>query len=95
MSASALVDELVREPLQPVGQRGRLRELQLPPLRDAAAPDQLHDARDDPDELVVVGAQAADQLDLVSRDELQAIQIVTELVELAEDGVEAPVLGDE
>ena len=90
-----LVDELVREPFQPVGQRGRLRELQLPPFGGPAAPDQLHDTRDDPDELVVVGPDAGEQLDLVSRDELQAVQVVAELVELAEDGVEAPVLGDE
>ena len=60
-----LVDELVREPLQPVGQRGGLRELQLSPFRGPAAPDQLHDPRDDPDELVVVGSHAAEQLDLV------------------------------
>jgi hypothetical protein len=90
-----LVDELVREPLQPVGQRGRLRELQLPPFGGAAAPNQLHDARDDPDELVVVGPHAAEQLDLVPGDELQAVQVVAELVELAEDGVEALVLGYE
>src|SRR2546428_620832 len=63
--------------------------------RAPPAPDQLHDTRDDPDELVIVGPHTAEQLDLVSRDELQAIQVVAELVELAEDSVEAPVLGDE
>src|SRR4029453_8424548 len=50
---------------------------------------------DDPDELVVVGAHTAEQLDLVARDKLQAIQGVPELVQLAEDGVEAPILRDE
>jgi hypothetical protein len=90
-----LVDELVREPLQPVSQWGRLRQLQLPPFGGPAPPDQLHDTRDDPDELVVVGPQAPEQLDLVPGDELQAIQVVAELVEPAEDGVEAPILGDE
>jgi len=90
-----LVHELVCEPLQPVSERGRPGELQLPPFRDPTAPDQLHDTRDDSDELVVVGPHPAEQLDLVARDELQPIQVVAELVELSEDGVEAPVLGDE
>ena len=90
-----LVDELVREPLQPVGQWSRLRELQLPPFRSAAAPNQLHHTGDDPDELVIVCPHAGEQLDLVARDELQAIQVVPELVELAKDGVEAPAFGDE
>ena len=51
--------------------------------------------RDDLDELLVVLAHAAEQLDLVLGDELQAVQVVAELVELAQGGVEGAVLGDE
>src|SRR5262249_25510297 len=88
-----LVYQLIREPLESVGERGRLRELQLPPICGPAASDQLHHTRDDTNEFVVVGPDAGEQLDLVSGDELQAIQVIAELVELAENGVEAPILG--
>ena len=64
-------------------------------FRGPAAPDQLHHPRDDADELVIVGSNATEQLDLVSCDELQAVQVVAELVELPEDAVEAPLVGDE
>ena len=44
---------------------------------------ELHDLRDDLDKPVVLLAELAEQLDLVLGDELQPIDVVAELVELA------------
>ena len=56
----------------------------LPRLGGAAGADQLHDLRDDCDEPVVVLPELAEQLDFVLGDELQPVDVVAELVELAQ-----------
>ena len=90
-----LVHQLVGQALEPVGQRGGLGELQLLPLGGAAAADQLHDLGDDLDELFVVLAHTREQLFLVLRHELQSIEVVAELVELAQCRLQPAVVGFE
>ena len=49
----------------------------------------------DPDEALVILADAAEQLDLVLCDELEPIEIVAELVELAQRRLERPLVRDD
>ena len=79
-----LVDQLVGQTLETVGQRCSLCRLQLSRLRRTAGADQFHDLRDDFDEPIVVLPEPAEQLDFVLGHELQSIHVVAELVELAQ-----------
>ena len=90
-----LVDQLVGQPLEPVRQRPRLLQLRLARLVDVAAADQLDDPRHDGDEPVVFLPDLAEQLDFVLGDELQPLEVVAELVELAQRAVQGALVGDQ
>ena len=90
-----LVHELVGQALEPVRERTGLGHLHLPALGGLARPDQLDHVGHDPDEALVVLADAAEQLDLVLCDELEPIEIVAELVELAQRRLERPLVRNE
>ena len=77
-----LVDELVGQALEPIGERAGLLQLGRPRLGGTAAADQLHDLRHHRDETVVVAAELLEELDLVLGHELQPVHVVAELVEL-------------
>ena len=79
-----LVHELVGEALQPIRERHHPLELERAPLGDPSAPDHVDHPGHDVDELIVVVSNTAEQLRLVARDELHAVEIVPELIELAE-----------
>src|SRR5947209_20629641 len=84
MSASAFVDQLVGQAFKPVSQRCSLCRLQVSRFGRTTSANQIHDARHDLDEPVVVLPELAKQLDFVPRDELQAIHVVAKLVEPAQ-----------
>jgi hypothetical protein len=62
--------------------------LNLAAFLDLARTNQLDHARHHRDEFLVVFAHAAQQLDLVFGHELEPVQIVAELIELAQRGIE-------
>ncbi len=70
----------------------RLLQLNLARLGDIAVTDQLDDLVYDRDKPVVILFDPAEELAFVLGDELQALQIVAELVELAQRAVEAAVV---
>jgi hypothetical protein len=87
-----LVDQLVSQPLEPVGQRPRLFQLRLARLVDVPAADQLDDPRHDGDEPIVLFPHLAEQLDLVLGDELEPLEVVAELVQLAQRAVQCALI---
>ena len=60
-----------------------------------AAADELDQPRHHRDKPLVILAHPGEQLDLVAGDELQPLQIVAELVELAQRAVRRPLVGRE
>ena len=64
-------------------------------LRGTANADQLDQPRHHRDKFLVILAHARKQLDLVAGDELQPLQVVAELVQLAQRAVERPLVGGE
>ena len=90
-----LVDQLVGQTLETVGQGRSLCRLHLPRLRGTAGANQFHDLRDDLDEPVVVLPELAEQLDFVLGHELQPIHVVAELVELAKRARQRRLVGSE
>ena len=90
-----LVDQLVGQPLEPVRQRPRLLQLRLARLVDMPAADQLDDPGHDGDEAVVFLPDLAEQLDLVLGDELQPLEVVAELVQLAQRTVQGALVRDQ
>ena len=69
-----LVDQLVGETLEAVGQRHRLCQLQLARLGGAAGADQFHDLRHEVREPLMVLPKPVKQFDLVLGHELQSIE---------------------
>ena len=90
-----LVDQLVGQTLEAVGQGCGLCRLHLSRLRGAAGANHLHDLRDDFDEPIVVLPELAEQLDFVLGHELQPIHVVAELVELAKRARQRRIVGSE
>ena len=79
-----LVDQLVRQTLETIGQRRSLCHLQLSCFRGTAGADQFHDLRHDIREPIVVLPKPVEQLDFVLGHELQSIHVVAELIELTQ-----------
>jgi hypothetical protein len=77
------VDQLVGQALEPARQRPRLLQLRRMRFIDVPAADQLDDPRHDGDEPVVFLPDLAEQFDLVLGDELQSLEVIAELVQLA------------
>ena len=88
-----LVHQLVGQPFQAIGERSGLGELDLASLRGLPAADPLDHAGDHGDELLVVLAHPAHQLHLVLGHELEAVEVVAELVELAQGGLQGALVG--
>jgi len=80
----ALVDEVVGEALEPIGERAGLGELQLPALGDASSFPQLGNTLGHLDELVIGCADAAEKLGVVRRRDLELVELIPELGELPE-----------
>ena len=70
-------------------------DLHLTALDYLARADQLNGLRHHADESFVIDLDAAEQLDLILRNELEPVEVVTELVELAERRIERPFVGQE
>ena len=87
-----LVDQLVGEAFEPVGQRCRLCHLQFARFRRTAGTDQLDDLPDDAGELVVVLPKAIEQIDFIFGHELQSIDVIPKLIELAQRARQARVI---
>ena len=90
-----LVDELVGEALEAVGERARLGELHFAALGRLARPDELHRVRHDLDEPLVVLPDAAQQLHLIPGHELEPVEVVAELIELPERAAERAIVRHE
>ena len=90
-----LVDQLVGQTLQALGQRAGAPDLRLAALGDLARADRLDHLRDDGNESLVVLAHPAEDLDLVLRHELQAIEVIAELIELAQRCLQRSLVGHE
>ena len=90
-----LVDQLVGQPLEALGQRAGAPDLRLAALGDLAGADQLDHLSDDGNEGLVVLAHAAEDLDLVLGHELQAIEVIAELIELAQRCLQRSLVGHE
>jgi hypothetical protein len=88
-----LVDQLVGQTLETVGQGCSLCRLQLSCLRRAAGANQLHDLRDDFDEPLIVLPEPAKKLDFVLGHELQPIHVEPELIELAKRAQQRRIVG--
>jgi len=87
------VHQLIGEALHAVGERAGLRRLQGQTLGDLTVPDQLDDPGHHPYELVVFAPQLGEQPDFVLRHELQAVEVIAELVQLAQGSGERRLLG--
>ena len=92
MSASAMLHQLIGQTLQSIRQRAGFFNLQLSGSRYIPAANQLDDPRGDADEFSVFVPYLAEQFRFVSRDKLQPIQIVSELVQLTERRVQHPII---
>jgi hypothetical protein len=90
--ALSLIDQLIGQTFEAIGQRSSLGGLQVSRLRGTTGADQLHSARDDCDELVIVLTEPAQQLNFVLGHELQTIDVVSELVELAQCARQRPLV---
>jgi hypothetical protein len=88
-----LVDQLIGQPLELVGERGRLLHLGFPRLGGAAAADQLDDPGHHINESVVIAAKLFDQVRFVLGHEFQPIDVVAELVELAQRALQRAIVG--
>ena len=77
------IDELVRQSLEPISERGQLRSLDLSRLAGSSVAGQLEHARGDADEAGMILAKAAEQCNLVLRHKRHAVEVVAELVDLA------------
>ena len=89
--ASALLASNERT-LEAVRQRAGLRALQLPTLGNLPPTDKLDDLGHYLDEAVVVRLDPAEQLHLILRHKLEAIEVVAELIELAQYRLEHPLV---
>ena len=87
-----LVHQLIGEPLELIGERGRLPQLSLPRLGSATAPNELDHVGHDFDELIVIAAELIDKLRFVLGHEFQPVDVVAELVELAQRAVEGALV---
>src|SRR5207253_6383317 len=95
MSASAPVEKLVGEPRASVRDRTRLAQLQLLALRNLPGPDEAHHLACDPDQLVVAALHLTNQLRLILSDEAESVEVISELHQLTDGGIQRPLLGDE
>ena len=86
------VDQLVRQPLEAVGRRHDLVQLNLPRLLGAAGADELGDVRHPGREPLVLLPDLAEHFHLARRDELHAVEVVAELAELAQRRIQHPVV---
>ncbi len=72
-----------------------LRDLRRMGFGGTAGADQFYQPRHHRDEPFVILAHPGEQLDLVASDELQPLQIVAELVQLAQRAAERTLIGRE
>ena len=72
-----------------------MSDLQFISFGDLAAADQLDGLADHLDELIVVFAHLAEQLNLVFGDKLEPVEVVAELIQLAQRGVKGAIVVDQ
>ena len=87
-----LVHQFVGETFQAVRKRRGFRKLYLPALCGFSLADQVHDTADDLDEFLIIRTHLRHHFHLILGDELQAVEVVAELLELTQRCVKAAIL---
>ena len=89
------VDQLVRQTLETIGQRRSLHRLHFPRLRRATGANYFDAMRNDLNKSIVVLPEMAKQFDFILCHELEPINVIAELVQLAKGSRQRPLIRGE